>query len=123
MSGSGSIGKKRLSISSEKVRYWSLPMIRQLIKSRRLLTMSNHRPYATIITTIALALFALFWTTIDSQLKALDIRLRCVEQQVSAIAARLDVEIRGLNGSPNRAASPPAPSRQGKPTRAAPIPP
>jgi hypothetical protein len=57
------------------------------------------RSYRIIITTIALALFTLFWTTIDGQLKVLDARLRCMEIQVAAISASLGIRPDGLTSS------------------------
>lgn len=52
----------------------------------------NLRPsYAQIVTMIALMLFGVFWAKIDSQLTALDVRLRCVEQQIAAISVRLNI--------------------------------
>lgn len=73
--------------------------------------MDNNRSHATIITTIALALFALFWTTIDAQLKGLDVRLRCVEQQIAAISARLGIENSDRTDSQALPAGPPAAAR------------
>jgi len=70
------------------------------------MTTNNHNPWAIIITTIAVALFGLFWTTVDGQLKALDIRLRAVEQQIAAISARLGITEQA--GSHKPSARPPA---------------
>jgi len=78
-------------------------------------TMKNNRhTAAVIITTIALTLFGLFWTTIDGQLKALDNRLRTVEQQIAAISARLGIENRDRIGSQKLSAGPPAAARDDK---------
>ena len=65
------------------------------------MTTPNGRQYAGIITTIALALFAVFWTQIDGQLRLMDSRLRCLEREVAAISARLGIEPGGSAGSQN----------------------
>jgi len=55
--------------------------------------------YATIITTIALALFALFWTMIDGRLRMLEVQVRSIDRQVTAISTRLGIEQPGLTRS------------------------
>lgn len=47
----------------------------------------------SIITMIALALFGVFWTSINGKLNNLDARLRCVEQQNASIMARIGIEV------------------------------
>ena len=71
----------------------------------------NSKPWAIIITTVALALFTLFWTTIDGQLKALDVRLRAVEQQIAAISNQLGIRQGDPGDSQRLSAGPPAASR------------
>ena len=65
---------------------------------------SNNRRHtlAITVTTIALFLFGLFWTKLDS----MDSRLRAVEQQVAAISARLGITEQA--GSHKPSARPPA---------------
>lgn len=53
---------------------------------------NNKTRFATIITTISIALFLVFWTLIDRRLQDLEIRLRTVENQLTAISVRLGIE-------------------------------
>jgi len=55
--------------------------------------------YATVITTVAVALLLLFFTTISAQMSALDARLRTVEQQLTAISTSLGIRQAGLTSS------------------------
>src|SRR4030042_2040831 len=89
-------------------------MMRLSMRSREFSQATNHS-YAKIITTIALALFALFWTTIDGQLKTLDARLRCVETQIAAISAQLGVSQGGLADPQDLPAGHPASARRAAP--------
>ena len=55
--------------------------------------------YATVITTVAVALLLLFFTTISAQIGALESRLRSVEQQLTAISTSLGIRQPGLTSS------------------------
>lgn len=83
--------------------------------------MENNHPYAKIITTIALAAFALFWTTVDGRLKALEIRLRAVENQITAISTTLGIDQSALNNSQKGPARPSAAARLNDPGIPGPI--
>ena len=48
--------------------------------------------YGNIIATIAIAVFLVFWTLIDRRLQNLEIRMRSLELQVTAISVRLGVD-------------------------------
>lgn len=50
----------------------------------------NH--YGNIITTIAIAVFLILWTTIDRRLQDLEVRLRSLEQKVTAISVQLGID-------------------------------
>ena len=76
----------------------------------------DSKPWAIIITTVALALFTLFWTTVDGQLKALDVRLRAVEQQIAAISNQLGIRQGDLSDPQRLSAGPPATSRVHNPS-------
>jgi len=82
---------------------------------------ANNRPnYANIITTIAVALFVMFFTLISGQLRALDVRIRALEIRVAEIATRLGIEQSGLTDSQKPPARPPGPSRLDDPLLAGP---
>lgn len=55
--------------------------------------------YATVITTVAVALLLLFFTTISAQINSLECRLRNVEVDIAAISVSLGIRPTGLTSS------------------------
>ena len=53
---------------------------------------SNKTRFGNIITTIAIAVFVIFWTLIDRRLSNLEARMRSLELQVTAISVQLGIE-------------------------------
>jgi len=70
-----------------------------------------NRTAAIIITTVAVALFTVFWAYIDREFNDLDARLRCVEQQIAAMSARIGIKNAGLIDPLSQPTGPPARSR------------
>jgi len=56
------------------------------------MTANNKTKFGNIITTIAIAVFFVFWTLIDRRLSNLESRMRSLELQVTAISVQLGIE-------------------------------
>ena len=53
---------------------------------------NNKTRFGNIITTIAIAVFLVFWTLIDCRLSNLESRMRSLELQVTAISVQLGID-------------------------------
>ena len=56
------------------------------------MTANNKTRFGNIITTIAIAVFLVFWTLIDRRLSNLESRMRSLELQVTAISVKLGID-------------------------------
>jgi hypothetical protein len=56
------------------------------------MAVNNKTRFSNIITTIAIAVFLVFWTLIDRRLSNLESRMRSLELQVTAISVQLGID-------------------------------